>query len=43
MNVISAAALRDAIAGAGFKIYTLESHGTKRKDARPVIIAREPD
>jgi len=31
VNVFSAAALREAIEGAGFEIETVEYHGTKRK------------
>lgn len=43
VNVFSAEALREAVEGAGFGIDTVEYHGTKRKDARPVIIARKPE
>jgi ubiquinone/menaquinone biosynthesis C-methylase UbiE len=43
VNVLSATALQAAIREAGFDIVACEYHGTKRKDARPVIIARKSD
>jgi len=43
VNVFSATALQDAISKAGFEIVAFEYHGSTRKDARPVIVARKCD
>jgi ubiquinone/menaquinone biosynthesis C-methylase UbiE len=42
VNILSAQELRAAIERAGLTIEAVEYHGTGRKDARPVIIARKP-
>ncbi len=43
VNVLSATALREAIQRVGFDIVACEYHGSSRKDARPVIVARKAD
>jgi ubiquinone/menaquinone biosynthesis C-methylase UbiE len=43
VNVFSASALREAIRDTGFDIVACEYHGSTRKDARPVIVARMAD
>lgn len=43
VNVFGSTALQDAIRKAGFEIVVCEYHGSGRKDARLVIVARKSD
>jgi len=43
VDVFTKAGLENAVRSAGFDIVASESHGSGRKDARPVIIARKRD
>lgn len=43
VNVFTATALQDATRKAGFEIVACEYHGSGRRDARPVIVARKSD